>query len=100
MGMRRISRRECQTSMARELPKRARESASLARLYQGLPSEFEELFRYQVEWTPRNGLTTARCIQAFRDVAVDHGFPEDDRYVWPPTAKVRGLARQYATFGC
>ena len=79
------------TDIAHERLKRAKESASPAELCAGLPSEFEEFLRYCRTLGFYQQPDYARWIQAFKDVAADHGFPEDDAFVWPPTAKVRDL---------
>ena len=76
------------TDIAHERLKRAKESASPAELCAGLPSEFEEFLRYcrRLKFAERPDYT--RWISEFNELAVSHGFPESDAFVWPPPVTV------------
>nr|GAT60367.1 dual specificity kinase 1 [Mycena chlorophos] len=72
------------TDEAHERLKKEKKAARPEDLCRGLPPEFEEFLRYC------RGLQFMECpdyerwIEAFRDLAVDSGFPEDDDFIWPP----------------
>ncbi|KAH8104652.1 CK1/CK1 protein kinase [Cristinia sonorae] len=66
--------------------KREKQRASPEDLCRGLPSEFEEFLRYcrRLKFAERPDYT--RWISEFKELAVSHGFPESDAFVWPPPA--------------
>ncbi|KAF7291578.1 Dual specificity kinase 1 [Mycena chlorophos] len=72
------------TDDAHERLKKEKKAARPEDLCRGLPPEFEEFLRYC------RGLQFMECpdyerwIEAFRELAVDSGFPEDDDFIWPP----------------
>ena len=72
------------TDAAHNRLKREKLAATPEDLCRGLPDVFEEFLRYC------RRLKFAECPdydewrEQFMDLAVDHGFPEDDAFVWPP----------------
>ena len=77
------------TDVAHDQLKRVKSRTTPADLCHGLPSEFEEFLVYcrKLGFAERPDYT--RWIEAFRDLAVENGFPEDDAFVWPPPVQVR-----------
>ncbi len=68
--------------------KRAKERARASDLCHGLPSEFEEFLRYCRRLGFAERPDYSRWVEAFRNLALDRGFPEDDAFVWPPVVEV------------
>ena len=64
--------------------KRVKMSARPEDICRGMPDEFEEFLRYcrklKFAETPDYG----HWIDEFRQLAMLHGFPEGDAFVWPP----------------
>ncbi|KAF5369489.1 hypothetical protein D9758_002645 [Tetrapyrgos nigripes] len=55
-------------------------------LCQGLPVEFEEFLRYCRRLKFKETPDYDYWIDEFRELAIAHGFPESDAFVWPPPA--------------
>lgn len=77
------------TDVAHDQLKRAKERARASDLCLGLPSEFEEFLRYCRRLGFSERPDYSRWVDAFRNLAVDQGFPEDDAFIWPPVVEVR-----------
>lgn len=67
-------------------------------LCRGMPDVFEEFLRYcrRLKFSARPDYE--RWRQAFMDLAVENGFPEDDAFVWPPPKPKVKLIFQQSTW--
>ena len=72
------------TEVAHARLKREKSAARPEDLCRGLPDVFEEFLRYcrRLKFAERPDYD--RWREAFMDLAVESGFPEDDAFVWPP----------------
>lgn len=72
------------TDAAHNRLKREKAGARPEELCRGLPDVFEDFLRYcrRLKFAERPDYDQWR--EAFMDLAVESGFPEDDAFVWPP----------------
>jgi casein kinase 1 len=72
------------TDSAHNRLKREKLAARPEDLCRGLPDVFEEFLRYCRRLKFAECPDYGRWREAFMDLAVESGFPEDDAFVWPP----------------
>jgi hypothetical protein len=72
------------TDEAHERLKEEKRKARLEDLCKGLPTEFEDFLRYCRRLKFQDCPDYEKWIDAFRDLAVELGFPESDDFIWPP----------------
>ena len=77
------------TDNAHERLKRVKAAARPSDLCDGLPSEFEEFLRYCRRLAFEERPNYRQWVDAFRDLAVEQGYPESDDFIWPPVVEVR-----------
>ncbi|EPQ54535.1 kinase-like protein [Gloeophyllum trabeum ATCC 11539] len=65
-------------------------------LCRGLPAQFEEFLRYCRRLNFTEGPDYTKWIEEFRELALEHGYQGDDRFVWPPPAPVTQVPRSPA----
>ncbi|KAF8208867.1 kinase-like domain-containing protein [Mycena galopus ATCC 62051] len=63
---------------------KAKKAARPEDLCRGLPAEFEEFLRYCRRLQFQECPDYERWREEFRALAVEHGFPESEDFIWPP----------------
>ncbi|KAE9404021.1 CK1/CK1 protein kinase [Gymnopus androsaceus JB14] len=76
------------TDAAHEILKREKRLARPEDICRGLPNEFEELLRYCRTLKFQQCPDYQEWIEEFRALAVSHGFPPSDDFIWPPPKPV------------
>ena len=69
---------------AHERLKREKRNARPEDLCRGLPAEFEEFLRYCRRLKFKDQPDYDYWIDEFRNVAINHGYPDSDAFLWPP----------------
>ncbi|KAH9947624.1 CK1/CK1 protein kinase [Amylocystis lapponica] len=75
------------TDEAHERLKREKRDARPEDLCRGLPVEFEEFLRYCRRLKFADCPDYEQWVDRFRDLAVEKGYPNSSRFIWPPPEK-------------
>lgn len=77
------------SDLVHERLKRQKRNARPEDLCKGMPTEFEEFLQYCRRLKFKDQPDYTFWINEFRGLAVNHGYPNSDAFLWPPVAPQR-----------